>query len=119
MRVQDEERRHIARELHDGLGQWLAAAQINVDMALSGSGRRSSPVLQEARKLIDHAVSSIRTMSYLLHPPLLDEAGFEAAAHWFIDGFAKRSAMAIKANFSHPDSKRDTSHAVRMPEVVE
>src|SRR5579863_6632649 len=60
MRVQDEERRRIARELHDGLGQWLAAAQINIDMALLRDGAKSSPMLQETRKLIDHAVSSIR-----------------------------------------------------------
>lgn len=120
MRVQDEERRRIARELHDGLGQWLAAAQINVDMVLLREGGRASPMLQETRKLIDHAVSSIRTMSYLLHPPLLDEAGFEAAAHWFIDGFAKRTAMAIKTNFSHPDDMPvGLSKTPRMPEVVE
>lgn len=122
MRVQDEERRRIARELHDGLGQWLAAAQINVDMALSRSGERSSPMLQETRKLIDHAVCSIRTMSYLLHPPLLDEAGFEAAAHWFIDGFAKRTAMSIHANFSQPGNGEGTwtvGAAARMPEPVE
>src|SRR6267378_4923496 len=73
MRVQDEERRHIARELHDGLGQWLAAAQINVDVALSRTSGSVTPILQETRGIIDHAVSSIRTMSYLLHPPLLDE----------------------------------------------
>jgi signal transduction histidine kinase len=120
MRVQDEERRRIARELHDGLGQWLAAAQINVDMALSNTGSKSSPMLQETRKIIDHAVSSIRTMSYLLHPPLLDEAGFEAAAHWFIDGFSKRTEMAIKTNFSHPDSLPNAfPKAARMPEPVE
>jgi signal transduction histidine kinase len=120
MRVQDEERRRIARELHDGLGQWLAAAQINLDMVLLRDAARPSPMLQETRKLIDHAVSSIRTMSYLLHPPLLDEAGFEAAAHWFIDGFAKRSAMAIKTNFSHPDDVPvGFSKTPRMPEVVE
>jgi signal transduction histidine kinase len=120
MRVQDEERRRIARELHDGLGQWLAAAQINLDMALIHNGSKPSPILQETRKIIDHAVSSIRTMSYLLHPPLLDEAGFEAAAHWFIDGFAKRSAMTIKTNFSHPDCHpKGASKVVRMPEVVE
>lgn len=120
MRVQDEERRRIARELHDGLGQWLAAAQINVDMMLLRDGGRSSPMLQETRKLIDHAVSRIRTMSYLLHPPLLDEAGFEAAAHWFIDGFAKRTAMAIRTNFSHPDDMPvGLSKTPRMPEVVE
>jgi signal transduction histidine kinase len=120
MRVQDEERRRIARELHDGLGQWLAAAQINLDMVLLREGGRSSPMLQETRKLIDHAVSSIRTMSYLLHPPLLDEAGFEAAAHWFIDGFAKRTAMSIKTNFFHPDDMpTGLSKTPRMPEVVE
>lgn len=117
MRVQDEERRRVARELHDGLGQWLAAAQINVDMVLLGSGARPSPMLEETRRLIDHAVTSIRTMSYLLHPPLLDEAGFEAAAHWFIDGFSKRTAMTIKTNFLHPDNF--PVKTVRMPEVVE
>src|SRR3984885_5730211 len=120
MRVQDEERRRIARELHDGLGQWLAAAQINVDMVLLSDRGKPSPMLEETRKLIDHAVSSIRTMSYLLHPPLLDEAGFEAAAHWFIDGFAKRSAMTIKTNFFHPDSlPAENLKLARMPEVVE
>src|SRR3984957_7392344 len=120
MRVQDEERRRIARELHDGLGQFLAAAQINVDMALSRSGANPSPMLQETRKLIDHAVCSIRSMSYLLHPPLLDEAGFEAAAHWFIDGFAQRSDMEIHTNFSHPDAApEDISKADRMPEPIE
>ena len=118
MRVQDEERRRIARELHDGLGQWLAAAQINLDIELIHSGTKPSPVLQETRKLVDHAVSSIRTMSYLLHPPLLDEAGFEAAAHWFIDGFAKRSAMSVHTNFVHPDDDA-LSKSPRMPEVVE
>jgi signal transduction histidine kinase len=117
MRVQDEERRRIARELHDGLGQWLAAAQINIDMVLLRNAGKPSPMLEETRKLIDHAVSSIRTMSYLLHPPLLDEAGFEAAAHWFIEGFAKRTAMNIKTNFLHPDDF--PAKAARMPEVVE
>jgi signal transduction histidine kinase len=120
MRVQDEERRRIARELHDGLGQWLAAAQINLDMALIHGGGKPAPLLQETRNLVDHAVSSIRTMSYLLHPPLLDEAGFEAAAHWFIDGFGKRSALSIKTNFCHPDNfLGEKSKAGRMPEVVE
>ncbi|MGD0989684.1 MAG: ATP-binding protein [Candidatus Sulfotelmatobacter sp.] len=118
MRVQDEERRRIARELHDGLGQWLAAAQINLDIALIGNNGKPAPILQETRQLVDHAVSSIRTMSYLLHPPLLDEAGFEAAAHWFIDGFSKRTAMQIKANFAQPEN-RPTRALSRMPEVVE
>ncbi len=119
MRVQDEERRRVATELHDGLGQWLAAAQINVDMVLLRSGAKPSPMLEETRKLIDHAVTSIRTMSYLLHPPLLDEAGFEAAAHWFIDGFGKRTAMTIKTNFCDPAHRHEAHSKNRMPEVVE
>jgi signal transduction histidine kinase len=119
MRVQDDERRRIARELHDGLGQWLAAAQINLDIALLHIGGKPAPILQETRKLVEHAVTSIRTMSYLLHPPLLDEAGFEAAAHWFIEGFSQRTAMEIKTNFSHPDCAEGKSKTDRMPEVVE
>ncbi len=120
MRVQDDERRRLARELHDGLGQWLAAAQINIDMVLSRSAGKPSALLQETRNLVDHAVSSIRTMSYLLHPPLLDEAGFEAAAHWFIDGVAKRTSMTVKADFCKPGNPVESkSPCARMPEVVE
>jgi signal transduction histidine kinase len=120
MRVQDEERRRIARELHDGLGQWLAAAQINVDMELARGACEGSATLQETRDLIDHAVSSIRTMSYLLHPPLLDEAGFDSAAHWFIEGLARRSGIHIKVDFWHLEA--ETSAAAknsRMPDPVE
>lgn len=120
MRVQDEERRRIARELHDGLGQWLAAAQINLDIELIHGGGKPSVTLQETRKLVAHAVSSIRTMSYLLHPPLLDEVGFEAAAQWFIDGFAQRTGMAIQTNFIRQDNPLSApSKAARMPESVE
>ena len=104
MRVQDEERRRIARELHDGLGQWLAAAEINVDMALNREDSKTVPILQETRRLIDHAISSLRTMSYLLHPPLLDEAGFDAAARWFIEGLVRRTGLQIEMDFSHEES---------------
>jgi signal transduction histidine kinase len=120
MRVQDEERRRIARDLHDGLGQWLAAAQINVDVALSRTSGSVSPILKETRGIIDHAVSSIRTMSYLLHPPLLDEAGFDSAARWFIEGLVKRSGIPIKIDFSHfDDGSSGISKAARMPDGVE
>lgn len=120
MHIQDDERRRIARELHDGLGQWLAAAQINLDMVLLHGGGNPSPMLQETRNLVEHAVTSIRTMSYLLHPPLLDEVGFEAAARWFIDGFARRSSLKIKTNFLHTEGcSPEKSKVPRMPEVVE
>ena len=120
MRVQDEERRRIARDLHDGLGQWLAAAQINLDVALSRTSGSAVPILKETRGIIDHAVSSIRTMSYLLHPPLLDEAGFDSAARWFIEGLVKRSGIPIKTDFSHFDgASSGTSKVARMPDGVE
>jgi signal transduction histidine kinase len=120
MRVQDEERRRIARELHDGLGQWLAAAQINVDMALGRGTGQVVPILQETRRLIDHAVTSIRTMSYLLHPPLLDEAGFDAAARWFIEGLGRRSGIAIQIEFSHVEGESSNpAKGSRMPNGVE
>lgn len=95
MRVQDEERRRIARELHDSLGQYLAAAKINLEV-LSAQKNLGNGQLQEAQHLIDRAISDIRTLSHLLHPPLLDEAGFGSAARWFVEGFGKRSGIATR-----------------------
>ena len=117
MRVQDEERRRIARELHDGLGQWLAAAEINIDMALQRKDGKAAPILQETRKLIDHAISSIRTMSYLLHPPLLDEAGFDAAARWYIEGLSRRTGILIKTDFSHKENERGRNESLTVPTI--
>lgn len=92
MRVQDEERRRIARELHDSLGQYLAAAKINLDVL--ASEKHDPPVyLSEAQALVDRAIADTRTLSHLLHPPLLDEAGFGTAAKWYVEGFGKRSKI--------------------------
>ncbi len=93
LRVQDEERRRIARELHDSLGQDLTAAKISLDM-LSQEGSVNSPHLQEARRLVDRSISDTRTLSHLLHPPLLDEAGFISAAKWYVEGFGQRSGIS-------------------------
>jgi signal transduction histidine kinase len=95
MRVQDEERRRIARELHDSLGQYLAAAKINLDV-LSAEKPNDATYLREARNLIERAISDTRTLSHLLHPPLLDEAGFGTAAKWFVEGFGSRSKIATR-----------------------
>ena len=96
LRTQDDERRRMARELHDGFGQSLAAAQINLGL-LSSNGPAESQYLVEARRLLGQAVSDIRTLSYLLHPPLLEEAGFYSAARWYIDGFSKRSSLKVNS----------------------
>jgi signal transduction histidine kinase len=92
MRVQDEERRRIARELHDSLGQYLAAAKINLDV-LATDPKNGVAYLREAQILIERAITDTRTLSHLLHPPLLDEAGFGTAAKWFVEGFGSRSKI--------------------------
>jgi PAS domain S-box-containing protein len=85
MNIQDEERRRIARELHDDLGQQLAGLKMLVDK--SGN--------QEAVEMLESAIGCVRNLSYLLHPPLLDETGLRAALHWLVDGLAKRSGIEI------------------------
>lgn len=95
LRVQDEERRRIARELHDSLGQDLTAAKISLDM-LAQEWKLDSAHLRDARALVDRSISDTRTLSHLLHPPLLDEAGFLSAAKWYVDGFGQRSGIATK-----------------------
>ncbi len=95
LRLQDEERRRIARDLHDSTGQTLSALK----MTLGAMGRlvrgipKTFELLEDAGSLVDQAVKDIRTLSYLLHPPLLDESGFASAARWYVEGFAKRSSI--------------------------
>jgi signal transduction histidine kinase len=95
LRVQDEERRRIARELHDSLGQDLTAAKISLDM-LAQDISSDSVHLQDAQQLVDRSIADTRTLSHLLHPPLLDEAGFVSAAKWYVEGFGKRSGITAQ-----------------------
>lgn len=91
--LQDEERRRFARELHDSVGQQLAAMK----MALSLLEKRlpGDNLVQDCLKLLDDSIGETRTISHLLHPPLLDEAGLNSAARWFVEGFAKRSGIDV------------------------
>jgi len=93
LRVQDEERRRLARELHDDLGQELVA--LKMELALRGQRRTENDQNAAASKLLDQALMKVRNLSYLLHPPLLDESGLLPALHWYIDGFKKRSDIRI------------------------
>jgi len=98
LQAQDEERRRIARELHDGVGQLLVALKMNSssvtkeETKLSAVARQS---LDENATLIEQALQEIRTISHLLHPPLLDEVGLESALRWYTDGFAERSKISV------------------------
>lgn len=92
--IRDEERRRFSRELHDSMGQHLASAKMQLDLlAMSMPGNSS---IREASDLLDHALSETRTLSYLLHPPLLDEAGLESAVREYVEGFSKRSGISVK-----------------------
>jgi PAS domain S-box-containing protein len=94
MTMQDQERRRIARELHDGLGQELAVAKMVLDNALQQeSSSAENLVCAEASGLIDRAIQQVRTMSHLLHPPLLDEVGLLSAVTWYTDGLTERSGI--------------------------
>jgi signal transduction histidine kinase len=92
LHVQDDERRKFSRELHDSLGQYLAGVKMNLAMFAT---QRKENLLEEASQLLDQSIAETRTISHLLHPPLLDEAGLSSAAKWYLEGFAQRSGIAL------------------------
>jgi len=99
LQAQDDERRRIARELHDGVGQLLATMSINVSRVIREKSNLSldaARCAEENSNLIEQVSKDIRTVSYLLHPPLLDELGLQSALQWYVDGFADRSKIATK-----------------------
>jgi two-component system, chemotaxis family, CheB/CheR fusion protein len=99
MQVQDEVRRRVARELHDRTAQSLAGLMMNMNN-LSSMLQNSDPKIQttlaESRTLADESIRQIRTITYSLHPPLLEDAGLASAMRWFVDGFGKRSGIRVK-----------------------
>jgi signal transduction histidine kinase len=114
LQLQDEERRHLARELHDSVGQLLAAISMNISRLLEEKEKLSEGAqasMEENSNLVQQVSKEIRTMSHLLHPPLLDEAGLESAIRWYIDGFAERSKVHVDlempANFERLSSDQE------------
>jgi signal transduction histidine kinase len=93
LQLQDEERRKFSRELHDSLGQLLSLAKMHISVLLEKNPH--DELLKEIDKLLTESVSETRTISHLLHPPLLDEVGLASAARWFVEGFAKRSGVEV------------------------
>ena len=103
LQLRDDERRKFSRELHDSIGQYLAAAKMTLQSLAVGheSERRYS----ECVNLLDQAIKETRTISHLLHPPGLDEAGFSSAATWYAEGFAKRSGLELKIDIADPPNR--------------
>jgi signal transduction histidine kinase len=107
MTLQDQERRRIARDLHDGLGQELAVAKMVLDkILLQKSSRPDDDSWAQASSIIDRAIQQVRTMSHLLHPPLLDEVGLLSALSWYVDGLAKRSGIETSLDVRPSDFPR-------------
>jgi signal transduction histidine kinase len=101
LQLQDTERRRIARELHDGVAQYFASAKMTVDSVSPETlSENQKETLAEASQLLEQGMAEARTLSHLLHPPLLDDIGFRAAAEWYINGFSERSK--IKVQFTAP-----------------
>jgi signal transduction histidine kinase len=98
LHLQDEERRRIARELHDSVGQTLAALSMNLATVGADIERlaKTASIITDSTALVNDMSSDIRTISYLLHPPLLDEAGLCSALTWYIKGFSERSKIDIE-----------------------
>jgi signal transduction histidine kinase len=110
--AQDEERRRIASALHDSVGQYLSVLKINLDRINDGSAPQHSEILSECLEEVDQCLLETRTISHLLHPPLLDEAGLLSAAQWYISEFSRRSKMA--AAFDAPAKLHRLPHEIEI-----
>jgi PAS domain S-box-containing protein len=102
LQTQDDERRRIARELHDSAGQIIAALSMNLGGITQHAAKHPALAksVQDSQELVQQLNKEIRTMSYLLHPPLLDETGLSEAIHWYMQGLMERSGLAIELSVS-------------------
>lgn len=99
LKLRDEERRRLARDLHDSVGQLLTATIMNLDAIARESSNlndRGKKCLTEAAELVRETVKEIRVVSYLLHPPQLDESGLPSALRWYLDGFSERGDISAE-----------------------
>lgn len=108
LRTQDAERRRLGRELHDTVGQYLAVLKMGLDSLNSSNavpGGAAGKQMADCLHLVDQSIKELRTMSYLLYPPMLEEMGLRTAILWYVEGFAKRSGIDVQLDIS-PDLRR-------------
>jgi PAS domain S-box-containing protein len=111
METQDEERRRIAREMHDSAGQTISALGMNLTQILNAvrsTNPRATRLAEEARTFAEELGKEIRTTSYLLHPPMLDERGLRAALGWYVEGLKQRTGLDVELRI-HDELKRPSS----------
>ena len=114
LRLQDEERRRLGRDLHDSVGQYLAVLKMGLDSLkgdMEASGKGADSRILECVALAEESIKEVRTISYLLYPPMLEEMGLKTAIPWYLEGFGKRSG--IKTKLEMP------AESIRLPRDVE
>lgn len=109
--AQDEERRRLAREMHDGFGQDLIATKMALDRIgmATDCPEWSKEAATNASEVIGGVIQQVRSMSHLLHPPLLDEVGLKSALEWYLDGLTKRSGMEVAVDIQPANFPRLTA----------
>jgi signal transduction histidine kinase len=117
LQMQDDERRHLGRELHDSVGQYLAVLKMGLEVLRadkSSAGALEKQQFSECLRLVDQSITEVRTMSYLLYPPMLEEMGLEMAIGWYLDGFSKRSGVQTSFEMPQPVGRvhRDAELAI-------
>jgi PAS domain S-box-containing protein len=105
LRMQDEERGRLGRELHDTIGQYLSALKMSLEVAGSTPGEKKTDFLSECIRITDECIREVRTISYLLYPPMLEEMGLQTAIEWHVDGFVRRSGIQVDCEIQ-PDLGR-------------
>jgi two-component system, NarL family, sensor kinase len=122
LQVQDEERRRLARDLHDNTGQEIAFVVLSLDRIvkqLQKSDPDAAKTLGDSVTWVRKIESEIRTLSYLLHPPLLDEMGLASALGWFIDGFVKRTAIEVDLEVPEDLPRLPSAHEIALFRIVQ
>jgi signal transduction histidine kinase len=121
MQIQDGERRRVARDVHDGLGQYLVGVKMGVDQLARRlvNDPQSHESISEISTLLNRAITETRTISHLLHPPLLDEIGLESALSVYADGFAKRSGIAVRVSVASDLGRLDSDIETALFRVVQ
>jgi PAS domain S-box-containing protein len=122
LRLQDEERRRIGRQLHETIAQSLAGLAVNLIMVKTSAADlspRASACLSESLELAEQSSREIRTLSYLLHPPLVDEAGLAPALRWYTAGFAQRSGIEVHVDVSPEFGRLPSEHELTLYRIVQ
>jgi signal transduction histidine kinase len=121
MQIQDSERRRVARDVHDGLGQYLVGVKMGIDQFARrlANDPEGHEAMTELSRLLNQAITETRTISHLLHPPLLDEIGLESALSVYTDGFAKRSGISITLDVSPNLGRLDSDIETALFRVVQ